>query len=150
MLAVLLEIRPQYATIRAHGDSLGAVVDRGSIPRWLRDGEGSEITPARAMWLENQVRCLLAGGIAETIATGRRTSPGASSDHEKALECAFLRCGSLTQAEAWLQWLSISTRETLNRLFSGEQIRLALRDEYPVTGKRRETASWLTLQTSRA
>jgi hypothetical protein len=118
MMAVWVGHPIHHATIKPGARSLGMIVERGMIPQWLREDAEGALTAARAMWLEKQVRCLLAGGIAETIASGRRKSPGARDDHQKAIECAFLRCGSLPQAEAWLNWLSISTREVLNRLWS--------------------------------
>jgi hypothetical protein len=64
---------------------------------------------------ETEIVILLAGGIAEKKFAGRCNYVGASYDHDNAVDLAVHVTGDDAEAAAYLNWLSIRTRNLIER-----------------------------------
>jgi ATP-dependent Zn protease len=69
--------------------------------------------------IEKRVRIALAGVIAQKLYNPRSfRNYHASADYEAAVDMALHVSGSAKQAEAWLKWLEICTRDTIQAQWS--------------------------------
>jgi ATP-dependent Zn protease len=104
------------ATIKPDKDYLGMVAIYRLGKRTIEELEYGRLARRHRERMENEIMCLLAGGIAEHIFTGRRNKIGAGSDHGKVLDFMMSACGSSEQAYAYTKWLETLTRDTLAKV----------------------------------
>ena len=114
VVAYTERIKIKKATIVPDQDYLG-VVTRQMIEKHVRDAfEFAGVTPARRGRVESFIMLSLAGGIAERKYCGRWNHVGAASDYENAGRLALDATGSSEEANAYLKWLHIRTKQVVN------------------------------------
>lgn len=84
VLTVFLGLSFQKVTIVPEGDSLGHQLDRKYSKRFLEALDAS-LSPYMLDRLEKIIKVLIAGGIAQRIASGRSNHVGSRSDWDKAV-----------------------------------------------------------------
>jgi ATP-dependent Zn protease len=108
-----LRIGFRKATIKPDKDYLGMVAIYRLGKRTMEELEYGRLARRHRERMENEMMCLLAGGIAEHIFMGRQNRIGAGSDHGRVFDFMMSACGSSEQAYTYTKWLETLTRDTL-------------------------------------
>jgi hypothetical protein len=111
-MAAWCSVRFHHVTIvpDAENGSLGHVLC--CIGRKREDFYYEALNPRLKSWVEKQVLCLYAGGLAERKFTGRRNLVGARSDRDKAYEVGSLLYGGSTLSK-YLAFMRSQTEDLI-------------------------------------
>lgn len=108
-------------TIVPEADTLGHMLRRKFSKSFRPD---LRMTPHVRERIEAAVICLMAGGLAEAKAMGRRNHVGAQGDRQQAVDLASYVCFPPDELEAYLSWLHIRTRGLLDNARTWQAVEL--------------------------
>lgn len=118
--AILVHRRFRHVTIEPGEGSLGHVLYRAWDRRLRPDVSSS---PRTELLLRDAIITALAGLEAQAKFTGRRDFRGARSDYDQAADLASRACSSSEEANAYLAWLCVRTKQIVSAPYNWTAIR---------------------------
>lgn len=114
---IRLGIPFRRVTIKEDGDSLGRVSGYGLGRKVFERTQAGVPTAQDRDRLEKEIICILSGPFAERRFTRKWNHAKASADHENVSMYALKLCGSEREANAYVRWLEIHTKDLLDASF---------------------------------